>query len=85
LASPASFVRRTLDRLASRNLLALRIAGDLRYQFQPGDAAAEAAAGAFAHAYRTNRLAVVRLVTHERQPGFRDFADAFRIRRDDDR
>jgi DNA-binding IclR family transcriptional regulator len=77
--------RRALDRFASRNLLAIRVTEDVRYQFQPGTPALAHAAAQFAEAVRLNRLAILKLVTRHAHPGIRDFADAFRIRRDDDR
>jgi hypothetical protein len=76
--------RRGLDALASRNLLDIRITGDVRYQFRPGTDALRAAARAAEDAYRTNPLAVVTLVAQTGRRGLRDFADAFRLRRDDD-
>ena len=84
LGMPEEAARRTLDRFAAGNLLAIRITGDVRYQFQPGEAGLQRTLASFAEAYRENRLAVLQLVTG-RQQSFRDFADAFRIRPDDDR
>ena len=77
--------RRGLDALAARNLLDIRITGDLRYQFRPGTEELRAAARATAEAYWANPLAVVQLIAQTGKRGIRDFADAFRIRRDDDR
>jgi hypothetical protein len=77
--------RRILDRLAARNLLAIRITGDVRYQFQPGESSLAEAARLTADTYRTNRLGVLQLVTEARRRSLRAFADAFRIRDDDDR
>ena len=82
--SPA-VARRTLDHLASRNLFDIRITGDVRYQFRPGTPALQDAAQATAEAYRTNPVAVIRLVSDTTRRSIRDFADAFRIRKDDDR
>lgn len=78
-------VRRALEHLASRNLLAIRVTNDVRYQFQPGDPALAAACHAFAVAYRSNPLPLLRLAKSEQRRGIRAFADAFRVRRDDDR
>jgi predicted ArsR family transcriptional regulator len=77
--------RRGLDHLAARNLLAISVTGDVRYQYQPGRAELDEAARLVADAYRHRRLAVLQLVTQPERRGLRDFADAFRIRRDDDR
>ena len=77
--------RRSLEHLATRNLLAIRVTNDVRYQFQPGEPGLAAACVAFAEAYRTNPLAMLRLASEQSRRGIRAFADAFRIRRDDDR
>jgi hypothetical protein len=77
--------RRALDRLASRNLLDIRITADVRYQFNPGTPELEATATACAAAYRANPVAVVQLVTGGARRSLRDFADAFRFRNDGDR
>jgi hypothetical protein len=77
--------RRALDHLASRNLLDIRITGDVRYQFRPGTQALREAAQATAAAYRTNPVAVIGLVAGTTRRSILDFADAFRIRKDDDR
>jgi hypothetical protein len=76
--------RRALDHLAARNLLDIRITGDVRYQFCPGTEELRAAAHATDEAYRVNPLAVARLTAGAARRGIRDFADAFRLRREDD-
>jgi hypothetical protein len=76
--------RRSLDRLARGNLLDIRITGDVRYQFKPGTPGLEAAAEACAAAYRTDPISVIQLITGSARRNLRDFADAFRIRHDDD-
>ena len=83
LGISVSAARRSLDRLARGNLLDIRIRDDIRYQFKPGTAAIEAAAVACRTAYRADPIAMVQLVTGSYR-SVRDFADAFRIRRDDD-
>jgi hypothetical protein len=77
--------RQALDTLARRNLLDIKITGDVRYRFAPGQPAVREAALACATAYRTQPLAVVKLIVAASGRTVRDFADAFRIRRDDDR
>lgn len=74
-----------LEHLASRNLLAISITGAVRYQFQPGTTTLRDASKEFAEACRTTRVAVFRLVTDTQRKVMRNFADAFRLRRDDDR
>lgn len=76
---------RVLEALASRNLFDIRITGEVRYQFRPGTPALGDAALACAQAYRQQPLRVLRLVSGSAGSSVRDFADAFRIRRDDDR
>jgi hypothetical protein len=85
LGMSATIARDLLERLASRNLLAISITTEVRYQFQPGTAALRDASQEFAEACRTNRTALVRLVTDTQQRAMRDFADAFKLRRHDDR
>jgi hypothetical protein len=80
-----SAARQSLDRLARRNLLDIRVTGDVRYRFRPGTPDLDAQAAAFAAAYRKNPVDVVRLIVGSLPNSLRDFADAFRIRRDDDR
>ena len=76
--------RAALERLASGNLLEIAITSDVRYRFQPGEPRLREAAEAFSAAYRTDRLAILHLVTGRSERSIRDFANAFRIRRDDD-
>lgn len=78
------YARHALERFAAGNLLAIRITGAVRYQYQPGDEALAAAARAFAEAARMNRLEMIKLVTERTSRNIRDFAKAFRIRRDHD-
>ena len=80
-----TIARDALERFASRNLLAISITTDVRYQLQPGTAMLRDASEEFAEACRTKRGAIVRLVTDAQQRAMRDFADAFRLRRHDDR
>ena len=76
--------RAALDRFAAQNLFNLRLGEDVRYQFCPGTAELRAAALATLDAYRRNPIAVARAATPQAGRGITDFADAFRIRRDDD-
>ena len=76
--------RRALDWFAQHNLLDIRITDDVRYQFRPGTEELREAALAAADAFHTNPIAVLHQVTGATRRGMRDFADAFRIRRDDD-
>lgn len=85
LIDPAQ-ARALLEHLAAHNLLEIRVTGSVRYQFRPGTPELHEAARACLAAYRDNPSAVWRVIAG---PGgrrsIRDFADAFRIRRDDDR
>ena len=73
--------RRALDYFGSRNLLDIRITGDVRYQYRPGTDELRDRASACAAAYRTRPLDLARLVTGPSPASVRDFADAFRVRR----
>jgi predicted ArsR family transcriptional regulator len=77
-----SAARAALEHLAADNLLEIRLTGDVRYQFHPGTEDLREQALACADAYRTDPLAVVRAVSASARTSVRDFADAFRIRRD---
>lgn len=77
--------QQTLDHLARHNLLDIRTTGDVRYRFRPGTEALQAAALAVAEAFRQQPLAVMNAITGGDRRSIRDFADAFRIRRDDHR
>ncbi len=74
-----------LDHLARHNLLDIRIIADVRYQFHPGTPALRTAALAAVEAFRRRPLRVLEAIAGPRRRGVRDFADAFRIRRHDDR
>ena len=76
--------RHALDHLVRHNLLDIRVTGDVRYSFSPGTDDVREAAVACAAAYRSRPIAVVQLVAEAHRGSLRDFADAFRIRRDDD-
>ena len=77
--------RHALDHFVRRNLLDIRVTGDVRYSFSPATGDLQHAVLACAAAYRSRPLAVVKVIAGARQTSVRDFADAFRIRRDDDR
>ena len=86
LAVAERTARVTLERFARQNLLDIRISDDVRYRFQPGTEQLEALAWAFAAAYRQDPALVVQFVAESAgHDSLRDFADAFRIRRNVDR
>lgn len=72
---------RSLDRLASLNLLDIRITGDVRYQFRPGTDELAQIARECLDAYRSNPIALFTALQRPSRKGLRDFADAFRLRR----
>jgi hypothetical protein len=81
-----SHARSLLEHLAGHNLLEIRVTDQIRYQYRPGTPELAAAAGACLDAYHHNPVAVWRAVSHSpSRSSIRDFADAFRIRRRDDR
>lgn len=82
--TPAA-ARSALDHLAKHNLLDIRITDDVKYQLRPGTAALLTAVMACAEEFRRAPLQMVAVVTGQGPKSIRDFADAFRIRRDDDR
>lgn len=60
----AADVRRILDRLASLNLLDIRVTDAVRYRFQPGTEELARTVSGLVSAYRIDRQAVVRAVRH---------------------
>ena len=85
LGMPVAEARAALDHFGAHNLLDIKISGNLRYQFSPGTAELREAANAAAEAYRRWPLDVAKVVAPTAPRSITDFADAFRIRRDDDR
>ena len=76
---------RALEDLARHNLLDVRIGDALRYQFSPASPACTDAVVALLDAYHQSPVAVTQLVAESMQRHWRDFSDAFRIRRNDTR
>lgn len=81
LGIPAGVARAILDRFAAANLLDIRVTDDVRYRFRPGTLELQEGAVAFAGTYRTHPAAIVHRLAHGARRNVRDFADAFRIRR----
>ena len=81
----SSSTGRALDRLAGQNLLDIRVTDDVRFRYRPGTVELEKAGAALLDAYRRNPLTIIKLVAASRPRSAADFADAFRMRRDDDR
>lgn len=75
--------RRVLDRFVRSNLCDIRVSGEVKYRYSPGTPELGADASAWLAEYRRNPLSVVTLLGGRRS--VRDFADAFRIKRHDDR
>jgi hypothetical protein len=85
IGNPTVSTRQGLDRLAARNLLDIRVTEEVRFRYGPGTPELAAAGTAFLDAYRKNPLAIAGRVAARRPRSLRTFADAFRIRRDDNR
>jgi hypothetical protein len=78
--------RSALEHLAAHNLLEIKVTGDVRYQFRPGTPELADFVAACLDVYRTNSIALWRLAPLRRERrSIRDFADAFRMWRDDGR
>jgi len=63
LQVPDDVARAALEHLAGRNLLEIRVTGEVRYQFRPGSEALRLRSLAFAEAFAADPLEVVRLLT----------------------
>ena len=84
LSITESRARRILDQFARTNLLDIRISDAVRFRFAPGLQDLEQDALAFAVAYHNNPTDVVKLIARSTvTDSVLDFADAFRIKRDD--
>jgi len=75
--------QRSLEHLTRHNLFDIRVSDSVKYRFSPGTTALAVDAAEWMTEYRKNQIAVVTLVTASRT--LSDFADAFRIKRHDDR
>ena len=86
LSMTESRARRILDQFARANLLDIRVSDEVRYRFAPGIQELDTQSVAFAAAYHNNPAEIVKFVARSTvADSVRDFADAFRITRHDDR
>jgi hypothetical protein len=83
LGVPVSLARSILDHLAGLNLLDIRVTDEVRYKFQPGTPELNQMASRVVSLYRTNRAALMRGISRGARRGVLDFADAFRLRKND--
>jgi hypothetical protein len=77
-----SGARHILDHLAALNLLDIRVTDAVRYRFQPGTDELTCTISRLVSAYKRDRHTVVRAIRRVARRDVRDFADAFRFRRD---
>ena len=82
LGLPPSTSRRSLEQFATANLLDIRVTDDVRYQFRPGTQELHDGAVAVAAVYRVKPTALLQGLAGLTNRNVRDFADAFRFRRD---
>jgi hypothetical protein len=83
LALPEAMATRILDALCARNLLDVRTASDVQFRFAPlSDGLAESVK-LLEGAYRNHRSAVLSLILSRTERSVREFADAFRIKKED--
>ena len=73
-------VEHQLEALAGRDLLDVRLGGDVRYRFKPASDTLASMARQLAECYRDRRLEVVSFVTTRGLRPLRDFSDAFRLK-----
>ena len=78
-----SAARFTLDHLAGLNLLDIRLSDEVRYRLQPGTPDLKQMVCRLVSVYRNNRGAVVRAIARVARRGVLDFADAFKLRKND--
>jgi hypothetical protein len=77
--------RELLVHLGSLNLLDIRVTDEARCRFRPGTAELAQTVSWLVASCRTNHAAVVRAIALSTTRGARDFADAFRLRRNGNR
>ena len=81
-----SAATRALDHFAKANLLDIRISDAVHYRFHPGTDDLASRARMFTAAYHKNPVKLVTLIARSGiSDSVRDFADAFRIKRNDNR
>ena len=85
LGVPVPAARELLDHLAGLNLLDIRFTDEVRYRFRPGTAELAQTMSRLVASYRANHAAVVRAISPSAPRGARDFADAFRFRKNGNR
>lgn len=73
-----------LEILGGRHLFDVRIGVDVRYRYSPATPDLGAIVKQVADSYRENRAATVAFVSGRGRRSLRDFADAFRIKREKD-
>ena len=78
----AAIASATLDRFASANLLDIRVTDDVRYRLRPGTAELQQDLAAVRDACRVHLASVIQAVTESAKRSIREFADAFRFKRD---
>ena len=71
-----------LDRFAQANLLDIRVSDAVRYRLRPGTPELEHDVAALRDAWRFHPAAVMQAVALSARRSIRDFADAFRFKRD---
>lgn len=73
-------VEQQLEALAGRELLDVRLGGDVRYRFKPATDALASTTRQLADCYRDRRSEVVSFVSSRGLRPLRDFSDAFRLK-----
>lgn len=81
LGIPGQTAEKALDALASNNFLDIKIANDLLYRFNPVTEL-RPATEAVIEAYRQQRTSMTRFVASIAADPIRDFADAFRLKKE---
>ena len=79
---PVSLMSGMLDRFAKANLLDIRVTDAVRYRLRPGTPELEQDLAGLREAWRFHPAAVMQVVAQSARRSIRDFADAFRFKRD---
>jgi hypothetical protein len=80
LRIPVAVSEQVLERLASNNFLDIKILNDVVYRFDPATSDLAAISNRCAAQYRTDRIAMIKLIVAALTDPIRNFADSFRLK-----
>lgn len=82
-SAPESVAKRMAD-LSAKKILSFTADGERQYRYAPQTPELERSVTALAEAYKTHRITIINLIFSKPADAIRSFADAFRIKKDED-